>query len=33
MCLDDFNGSIGRHIDGFDGLHGGYGVGGKEECY
>ena len=27
MCLGDFNGHIGRHIDGFDGVHGGYGVG------
>ena len=27
MCLGDFNGHIGRHIDGFDGVHGGYVVG------
>ena len=27
MCLVDFNGHIGRHIDGLDGVHGGYGVG------
>ena len=27
MCLGDFNGHIGSHIDGFDGVHGGYGVG------
>ena len=27
MCLDDFNGRIGRHIYGFDEVHGGYGVG------
>ena len=27
MCLGDFNGHVGRHIDGFDGIHGGYGVG------
>ena len=27
MLLGDFNGHIGRHIDGFDGVHGGYGVG------
>ena len=27
MCLVDFNGHIARHIDGFDGVHGGYGVG------
>ena len=26
MCLGDFNGHVGRHIDGFDGVHGGYGV-------
>ena len=26
MCLGDFNGHAGRHIDGFDGVHGGYGV-------
>ena len=26
MCLDDFNGHVGRHIDGFDGVHGGHGV-------
>ena len=25
--LDDFNESVGRHIDGFDGVHGGFGVG------
>ena len=27
MCLGDINGHVGRHIDGFDGMHGGYGVG------
>ena len=27
MCLGDFNGHVGRHIDGFDGVHGGYDVG------
>ena len=27
MCMGDFNGHVGRHIDGFDGVHGGYGVG------
>ena len=27
MCLGDFNGHVGRHIDGFNGVHGGYGVG------
>ena len=27
MCLDDNNGHVGSHIDGFDGMHGGYGVG------
>ena len=26
MCLGDFNGHIGRHIDGFARVHGGYGV-------
>ena len=27
ICLGDINGYIGRHIDGFDGVHGGYGIG------
>ena len=27
MCLGDFNGLVGRHIDRFDGFHGGHGVG------
>ena len=27
ICLGDSNGHVGRHIDGFDGVHGGYGVG------
>ena len=27
MCLDDFDGHVGRHIDGFNGVHGGYGEG------
>ena len=27
MWLGDFNGHIGRHIDGFDVVHGGHGVG------
>ena len=27
MCLDDFNGYVGRHVHGFDEVHGGYGVG------
>ena len=27
MCLGDFNGHVGRYINGFDGVHGGYGVG------
>ena len=27
MCLGDFNGHVGRHIDGFDGVIGWYGVG------
>ena len=26
MHIGDFNGHIGRHIDGFEGVHGGYGV-------
>ena len=26
MCLGDFNGPIGRHIHGFDEVHGEYGV-------
>ena len=29
MCLGDFDGHVGRHIDGFDGIHGGHGVGEK----
>ena len=29
MCLGDFNGQVGRHSDGFDRVHGGYGVGQK----
>ena len=27
MCLGDINRHIGKHIDGFDRVHGGYGVG------
>ena len=27
LCLGDFNGHVGRHIDGFYGVYGGYGVG------
>ena len=27
MYLGEFNEHIGRHIDGFDGMHGGYGLG------
>ena len=27
MYFGDFNRHVGRHIDGFDGVHGGYGVG------
>ena len=27
MCLGDINGHVGRHIDGFDGVHEGYGAG------
>ena len=26
MCLGDFNGHVGRHIDGFDGVHRRYGL-------
>ena len=29
MYLGDFNGHVWRHIDGFDGIHGRYGVGHK----
>ena len=29
MYLGDINGHIGRHIDGFNGVHGGFGVGQK----
>ena len=25
-CLDDINGQFCRHVDGFDGVHGGYGA-------
>ena len=27
MCLVDINRNVGRHIDGFDGVHGGHDVG------
>ena len=27
MCLGEFNGHVGRHIDGFHAVHGGCGVG------
>ena len=27
ICLGHINGHVGRHIDGFDGVHGGYGAG------
>ena len=27
LRFGDINGHIGRHIDGFDGVHGGYGIG------
>ena len=27
MCSGDFNGHVGRHIDRFDWIHGGYGIG------
>ena len=26
MCSGDFDGQVGRYIDGFDGINGGYGV-------
>ena len=35
MCLGYFNGHVGRHIDGFDGVLGGYSIGQRnfEECF
>ena len=27
MCLGDINGHVGRHIDGFEGVHARYGIG------
>ena len=27
MCLGDFNGHVGKHVDGIDGVHVGYYVG------
>ena len=27
MCLSEYTGHVGRYVDGFDGVHGGYGVG------
>ena len=36
MCMCDISGHMGRHIDGYDGIHGGSGVVieiWKEECY
>ena len=37
MCLCHFNGHVVGHTDGFDGVHGGYGVGQKivrnGQCY
>ena len=36
MYLGDCNGHVARHTDGFDGVHGGYGVVRgiwNEECY
>ena len=27
MCLGDLSRHVGRHIAGFDGVHGGYGIG------
>ena len=29
MCVGDLNGHFGRHIDGFDWVHGGFGIGRK----
>ena len=29
VCMGDFNGHVGGHIDGIDDVHGGYGVGQK----
>ena len=26
MCLGDFNGHVGRYVDGFNGIRGGYGT-------
>ena len=26
VCLGDFNGHVGRHIDGVHGVHGGHGI-------
>ena len=36
LGLGDFNGHFGKCADGFEGIHGGYGIGEKtqrEECY
>ena len=30
MCLGDINGHVDRNINGFDGVHGGYGVGQRD---
>ena len=27
ICLGDFNGHIGKEVDGFEGVHGGFGIG------
>ena len=26
ICLEDFNGHIGKEVDGFEGVHGGFGI-------
>ena len=31
MCFGDFDGHIGRHIDGFHRVHGGYGIGQRSD--
>ena len=35
MCLNELNGHVGRHLDGFKGVHGGYSRDQtlEEECY
>ena len=31
ICLSDFNGHVGKQIDGFGGVHGGFGIGERNE--